>query len=208
MLDLSRKSFFKVCGYVVTAVCATLMTGFWEAEAVYGLWFQHPNPEEVYESWDRVPARVNEYRVVGRLGYHRTNRTTVRDRLLVRYTYVVKGRLYESENPGWYASSDVHTLDHLGWRETVDCYVNPQDPAEAVLFCNTADRPRWFARSMLCFFTFWFGAALYGLWVSVREFIRRLLRLPESVRRRSRSAYERARQFALACEARQKSRRK
>lgn len=208
-MDFFRKSFIKVCYYAVMSVAAFLLTGALVAESAYGLWFKHPNVHEVYETWNRVPARIKDYRVASRLGYHQLNRTSVHDRLIVRYHYVVNHRVYESENPGWYAVSDINALDKMspGKRETV-CYVNPANPTDAVLFCNVEDRPRWFARAVFLFFLTWFAVAIYALWLAWREFIRRLIRLPESCRRRTWALYEWARQKALYYEARLNERRR
>lgn len=143
-------------------------------EGVYFSWFSGPYPQEVAQTWDRAHAEILDYRMAVRMGYNRVHRGTSADKLEVRYAYVVDGRRYESTEAGWYNHRDIapfrvprraFTDDELPLRRPelgeFDCYVNPQNPAESVLFCNTSSHSRWVAVFVLAVLAFFAAAGAY-----------------------------------------------
>lgn len=141
---------------------------------VYFTWFAGPQPQEIARTWDRAHAEILDYRMAVRLGYNRIHRGTSADKLEVRYAYMVDGRRYESTKAGWYSHRDIapfraprraFTDDELPLprRELgeFDCYVNPRNPSESVLFCNAASHSPWVAVFVLAVMAFFAAAGGY-----------------------------------------------
>lgn len=174
---MEQLSSWRVLGRMLMGLAGCLVVSAATAAGVYFAWFNGPQPEDVAKNWDRASAEILDYRMVVRMGYHRVHRGASADKLEVRFAYKVNGQRYESTEAGWYSLHDIapfreprraFTDDELPLRRrplgNFDCYVNPQNPAEAVLFCNTAVHNRFFGyltTLMMAAFAFMGGYEAY-----------------------------------------------
>lgn len=141
----------------------------------YFLFFAERQPLAVAQNWDRATAEILDYRMVSRMGYGRAHRSLTADKLEVRFAYRVHGKRYVSEDAGWYGHEDVAPFKRPRRADLgeFDCYVNPENPAEAVLFCNTSSHPRWFGWLVILALLCGAAAGAYMVSCCLRDLLRR-----------------------------------
>lgn len=173
--ELKKATLWQSLGWSLIALVMFTLGGLGLGVDAYFLWFAEPQPQTVAQTWDRAAAEILDYRMAVRMGYGRAHRGTSADKLEVRYAYVVDGVRYVSTEAGWYRHSDIAPFKeprnpHLG---SFDCYVNPQNPAESVLFCNTSAQSRVLGLVTMALLALCTGGGAYLLYGCLCDWRRR-----------------------------------
>lgn len=125
-----------------------------------------------HETWMQVPAHVLQCRVQHSAARYRNQSS--HEWLQVRYSYVVNGIRFESDEVGsmdrdrleMFKEASEKCYSSMGdpsvyLPSDLCCYVNPNNPRDVKLFTDADTNPWWW----ICFlFMFWGGTALCGLY--------------------------------------------
>lgn len=120
-----------------------------------GIWYiamvDRPREDAQREQWLRVPAQLEVCYV--NHGSPRGKRGVGSHTVHARYSYVVDGQLYHSEDLGTYHHEEEQMLQSCsGYSydapakktpEGLTCFVNPENPQEAKLFLAPSWVPMW-----------------------------------------------------------------
>ncbi len=101
--------------------------------------------------WNRADAQITDLAThTSAFGYQLD---------LVKFEYFYQGKTYTSDEEGWCTQKDKKVLCELTDEELEKllagscaryrCFVNPEDPEEALLFCNPDKKSGWLEWAML-----------------------------------------------------------
>lgn len=98
---------------------------------------------------------------------HITNKS---NHVKISYSYDYQGKHYESTNVGWYSKDELKkTFDSAKHsNRMITCYVNPDNPSEAVIFRNLESKTGGVGLTMM--FLLGIGLSLYGIWGILKLF--------------------------------------
>lgn len=140
-----------------------------------------------HDTWTQVPAHVLECRVHKAAARYRNQST--HEWLQVRYSYVVDGVRYVSDEVG---AMDHHRIpmfreaEHRAGTGFADpatylppdlcCYVNPENPQDVVLFADVDESPWWWRLLLFCVHVFMLVVGVWSIRELSREIVRRVVR--------------------------------
>lgn len=140
-----------------------------------------------HETWTQVPARVYECHIYKEAPRYRNQSSY--EWVKVRYTYSINGVRYDSDELGSMDKERMQMFREASGKSYIMgstpadflppdlcCYVNPNNPHDAVLFTDSSRSPWWWTLLILCVWSGIMLLGIVGLFMVIKETCRRITR--------------------------------